>query len=45
MIPKKYRGQVYIDIAAFTVLAFILIIYYGITKPYSYSIIRKAKKY
>jgi len=43
MIPEKYLGQVIVDIAAFMVLALVLVIHYGITIPYEKAILRKAK--
>lgn len=43
MIPEKYQGQVIVDITAFIVLFLILIIYYGYTKPQTYTMLRKMK--
>ena len=43
MIPEEYLGQVIVDIAAFIILALILIVHYAITVPYEKTILRKAK--
>lgn len=43
MIPKKYRGQVIVDVAALLVLALIFVIHYGITVPYEKTILKNIK--